>query len=197
MGIGNTPLGFGVWSVRADERLSDPRVGVLTPDPVFSAFARGLRHSPRGPFGLVDQYQHWPRGVFARSADERSISYDAIRPIGSFPRRPFFVSPAAASLRAPRHGGCGGGLSHRRDDARVVVGPGARARPAPHWGLSDVLSVSAARVRRSAGSVETSSSTTKGRAALAGPGPGLGSRAGPVSSVRGRPIDRAVSSLGG
>ena len=46
----------------------------------------------------VDAYQHWPRGVFARSADERSISYDAIRLIGSFGRRPFFAQALLALL---------------------------------------------------------------------------------------------------
>ena len=58
--------------------------------------------SPAGVCGTcrraVDAYQHWPRGVFARSADERSRSYDAIRPIGSFARRPFLAQALLALL---------------------------------------------------------------------------------------------------
>ena len=58
--------------------------------------------SPAAACGIcrraVDAYQHWPRGVFARSADERSTSYDAIRPIGSFARRPFFAQALLALL---------------------------------------------------------------------------------------------------
>ena len=79
------------------------------PDPVFKVLVRVFRHSIRGPFRPVDQYQHWPRGVFARSAHERSISYDAIRPIRSFARRPFF-----RQARSPRFCGrprAGGAIS--------------------------------------------------------------------------------------
>ena len=64
--------------------------------------------SPAGVCGTsrraVDAYQHWPRGVFARSADERSISYDAIRPIGSFARRPFSRKPCWLCYRGCRQG---------------------------------------------------------------------------------------------
>ena len=76
----------------------------------------------------VDAYQHWPRGVFARSADERSSSYDAIRPIGSFARRPFFAQALPPRLCGRPAPGLAGTLSQQRDDARVVVGPGATAR---------------------------------------------------------------------